>query len=199
MNRADLSDVGFYRYITVATMSDEDKGSMVCVKNSLRVGVPTIDFLRDKSRDLVPNIRSGAAELYETHFGDFSMVNIPNPEVPLERRFKDYQEEPFDPTEPSLYSVMAFTALDVNRYHGGALSFVDQEMTTRVVSLPMNDVVMVGYMNRTDFPSSSPPSMPENNRVNGKIKDSMEKEGPEEKETKTSGSFVPRWNVLRFH
>lgn len=172
---------------------------MVCVKNTLRVGVPTIDFLHDKSRDVVPNIRSDAAELYETHFGDFSMVNIPNPEVPSERRFKGHKEEPINLTEPPLYSVMAFTALDVNRYHGGALSFVDKGMTTRVVSLPMNDVVMVGYLNRTDFPSSSPPSMPENNRVNGKIRDSIEREGPEEKKTKSSGSFIPRWGVLRFY
>jgi hypothetical protein len=174
-------------------MTDESKGSMICVKKTARVGVPAIDFLREKSRDTLPVISSFFDEMYTDHFGDFSMVDIPSPVVPSERRFSKMAEGAFRAHIGPLHGVMAFSALDVNRYHGGVLSFVSDGMKAVAISLPMNDIVIVGYPEREDFPSQTPPLPPQYSKVSRVPKRSTV---PRVVYVVTSGAKSPQWSTI---
>ena len=183
----------WFRYITVASMSDENKGSMICVKNTARVGVPTKDFLCERSRDAHPVISPVFDEMYNDHFGDFSMVDIPSPVVPSERRFSKMAEGAFRAHIGPLHGAMAFSALDVNRYHNGVLSFVADGMKALTISLPMNDIVIVGYPEREDFPSQTPPLPPRYSEVSRMPNRSTV---PRVVYVVTSGDKPPQWRKM---
>lgn len=174
-------------------MTDESKGSMICVKKTARVGVPTIDFLMEKRRDTLPVISPVFDEMYTDHFGDFSMVDIPSPVVPSERRFSKMAEGAFRAPIGPLHGVMAFSALDVNRYHNGVLSFVADGMKALAISLPMNDIVIVGYPEREDFPIQTPPLPPRYSEVSRMPNRSTV---PRVVYVVTSGDKPPQWRKM---